>query len=283
MFANQHCCNACSRITCDSENTRLLTSLRSTTTTTTTTRRGNREEWDRWLEHEDARAGAKEHAQGEKVRQPFSFIIYRFTNINPTSSTLPTSPPTSALVPTTRPPGGLVLAKPTTPPSLSPLFGHLGGSILKHELSNPRFCKNDPSGGRSCKREGGGACVCKDDHPRPHSCKRKGGGACVCKDDHPRPRACKRKLPCPRVVFHSTQTRREGGPSPLCFSSQRGRPSAHSTTKRDNVNASIDHPRGIPFTLNNMPSSHVVFNVTRVLTYNLFIKCRLHYFVIDGT
>jgi len=73
---------------------------------------------------------------------------------------------------------------------------------------------------------------------------------------------------------------REVTPSPLCFSSQCGRPSAHSTTKRDNVNASIDHPCGIPFTLNNMPSSHIVFDVTRVLTYNLFIKCRLYYFVI---
>ena len=123
--------------TCDSENTRLLTSLRSTTTTTTTTRRGNQEEWDRWLEHEDVRAGTKEHAQGEKVRQPFSFIIYRFTNINPTSSTLPTSPPTSALVPTTRPPRGLVLAKPTTPPSLSPLFGHTSSPTLAFARTTP--------------------------------------------------------------------------------------------------------------------------------------------------
>src|SRR6266545_5622706 len=86
-------------------------------------------------------------------------------------------------------------------------------------------------------------------------------------------RPCKCKLPRPRIVFHSTQTRQEGGNPPLlCFSSQCGRSSAHSTTKRVNVNVSIDHPRGIPFTLNNMLSSHVVFDVTRVLTYSLLLN-----------
>ncbi len=132
---------------------------------------------DNWMQHEGQGGGIGVKTctgQAYKVCQPFSFIIYHFTNINPTSSTLPTSPPTSTLVPTTRPPGGLVLAKPTTPLSLSPLLGHLGGSILKHELSHP--------------------------------CKHKGGGARVCKNNHSRPCSCKRKLPCPHVVFHSTQT-----------------------------------------------------------------------------
>ena len=123
-----------------------------------------------------------------------------------------------------------------------------------------------------------------------HSCKCEGGGACVCKDDHPRPRACRvvvlanASSPTLTLCFiPHKHDKREVTPSPLCFSSQRGRPSAHSTTKCVNVNVSINHPRGIPFTLNNMPSSHIVFDVMRVLTYSLFIKCRLYYFVIYVT
>jgi len=185
---------------------------------TKTRERAQKDLTDNRMQHE-GQAGRKTcTGRAYKVRQPFSFVIYCFTNINPTSSTLSTSLPTSALVPTIWPPGGLILAKPTTPLSLSPLLSHLGGSILKHELSHPRFCKNNPLSGHSCKLKGRGACVCKDDHPRPRSCKGKGRGACICKDDHPRPRACKCKLPPPShcVSFH-TDAMRGGNPLSVVF------------------------------------------------------------------
>ena len=119
---------------------------------------------------------------------------------------------------------------------------------MKHELSHSHFCKNDPSGGHSCKHKGRGACVCKDDHPRPRACQ----VVVLANASSPALALC--------FISHRCD-KREVTPSPLCFSSQRGRPSAHSTTKCVNVNVSINHPRGIPFTLNNMPSSHIVFDV----------------------